>query len=456
MAARGNEVALEIERQIREAVEKMVSDIRSSVEDVRKAVDQQLDAALQSVQADANSTSFRPLLQRALTDFEDSLASPAPAAAPAAPPRPSAAGVRKAIQRVEQGKSQVEVLNALLDQTLEFGSRAALLILKGESFAGWKGVGFGRFGGNDEAIKRFTSPPGAVAELDGVLQREQGLVFDGASFAARAGISPPSTAALIPMVIKDKIAAVVYVDQLEEDEQKFDRSSLEVLVFTTGLLIDTLSIRKKIPSPTFSAEVEQEGEAAPPPRAAAPAPKPAPPAEPAAPPAAPRPTPPPAPAPTFGGTVAIPSFDASGTGRNRPASSANAAAAPAPAVTPAAPPAGGSFGDAESRVSTQYVPPPGLQRSGPLHSSLGDDGKKHDEARRFARLLVSEIKLYNESKVEQGRKNRDLYDRLKEDIDRSRQMYDERIAEDVRKASNYFYDELVRILADGDTEALGL
>ena len=85
-----------------------------------------------------------------------------------------------------------------------------------------------------------------------------------------------------------------------------------------------------------------------------------------------------------------------------------------------------------------------------------EDAKRHDEARRFARLLVSEIKLYNEAKVEVGRKNNDLYERLKEDIDRSRQMYDERIAEDVRKVSNYFYDELVRILADGRAEALGL
>ena len=44
----------------------------------------------------------------------------------------------------------------------------------------------------------------------------------------------------------------------------------------------------------------------------------------------------------------------------------------------------------------------------------------------------------------------------KEDIDRSRQMYDERIGDDVRKVSNYFYDELVRILDDGKAEALGL
>jgi len=108
----------------------------------------------------------------------------------------------------------------------------------------------------------------------------------------------------------------------------------------------------------------------------------------------------------------------------------------------------------EHRPTTQFIPPAGLNR--PAAPSPGDSNKKHDEARRFARLLVSEIKLYNEGKVEQGRKNKDLYERLKEDIDRSRQMYDERIPDDVRKATNYFYDELVRILADGDAGALGL
>jgi hypothetical protein len=112
-------------------------------------------------------------------------------------------------------------------------------------------------------------------------------------------------------------------------------------------------------------------------------------------------------------------------------------------------------GEELSKPSTQFVPPAGLSR-GSAASAPPDSNKKHDEARRFARLLVSEIKLYNEPKVEQGRKNKDLYERLKEDIDRSRQMYDERIAEDIRKSSNYFYDELVRILADGDAGALGL
>ena len=134
------------------------------------------------------------------------------------------------------------------------------------------------------------------------------------------------------------------------------------------------------------------------------------------------------------------STTATGPPHNRPA--------PPPPV-----PAGGVAG--EDKPSTQYIPPAGI-RGAAGSAPANEDAKKHDEARRFARLLVSEIKLYNESKVDQGRKNKDLYERLKEDIDRSRQMYDERIGEEVRKSSNYFYDELVRILADGDSGTLGL
>ena len=92
--------------------------------------------------------------------------------------------------------------------------------------------------------------------------------------------------------------------------------------------------------------------------------------------------------------------------------------------------------------------------AGPLAPAEGDERK--EEARRFAKLLVSEIKLYNEKAVLDGRQQGNLYERLKEDIDRSRQMYDERIPEDVRASSNFFYEELVRILADGRADALGI
>jgi ribonuclease HI len=97
------------------------------------------------------------------------------------------------------------------------------------------------------------------------------------------------------------------------------------------------------------------------------------------------------------------------------------------------------------------APPP------PAHAPAmsPEETKAHEDAKRFARLVVSEIKLYNEAKVNEGRRNKDIYERLKEDIERGRQMYADRVAAHVRDSTNYFYDELVRILAGGDQGALG-
>lgn len=43
--------------------------------------------------------------------------------------------------------------------------------------------------------------------------------------------------------------------------------------------------------------------------------------------------------------------------------------------------------------------------------------------------------------------------RLKEDIDRSRQMYAERVDPSILRSTDYFYQKLVRILAGGDVKA---
>lgn len=81
--------------------------------------------------------------------------------------------------------------------------------------------------------------------------------------------------------------------------------------------------------------------------------------------------------------------------------------------------------------------------------------RAHNDARRFARLLVSEIKLYNAAKVSEGRRSLDLYDRLRDEIDRSRKVYDKRVSPAVATRFDYFYDELVQTLAEGDDAKLG-
>jgi hypothetical protein len=123
----------------------------------------------------------------------------------------------------------------------------------------------------------------------------------------------------------------------------------------------------------------------------------------------------------------------------------------------------GSFevenGKAET-VSEPISTPPAKSRLSERNVDLPievseDERRLHNDARRFARLLVSEIKLYNEQKVKEGRDSSDLYARLKEAIDRSREMYDKRVQPPVAAKFDYFHYELVNTLAEGDDNKLG-
>src|SRR5262249_25276117 len=146
--------------------------------------------------------------------------------------------------------------------------------------SGWKGVGFTAAGGNDELVKRFNAAPGLIPELDRVLKNEHVVTWDGANLATRLGVSGSTRAVLVPMVIKDKVAAAVFVDVTNDDTPRCDLASIELLVFAPGLLVDTLAIRKKTPSPSLTeegAEPAAPARPATPVAAPAPAPKPAPP-----------------------------------------------------------------------------------------------------------------------------------------------------------------------------------
>ncbi len=122
--------------------------------------------------------------------------------------------------------------------------------------------------------------------------------------------------------------------------------------------------------------------------------------------------------------------------------------APVPAPVSAAVAEEEEIDDAEPTVVMQAAPRELLVPE--------EDRRLHDDAKRFARLLVSEIKLYNEAQVNAGREHKDLYERLKDDIERSRRMYAERVPDHIHSSTNYFYEELVRTLANGDPSLLGM
>ena len=140
-----------------------------------------------------------------------------------------------------------------------------------------------------------------------------------------------------------------------------------------------------------------------------------------------------------------------------------------PAAAQAAEPVGSDFGmppqAAQPReittpaelISTGFspAPPPAPAPDSEFLALSEVEQKLHKDAKRFAKLLISEIELYNKAKVADGRQNKDLYVRLKADIDRSRQTFDKRFGKVLGKETDHFHDELVRILAANDSSLLG-
>jgi hypothetical protein len=131
------------------------------------------------------------------------------------------------------------------------------------------------------------------------------------------------------------------------------------------------------------------------------------------------------------------------------------ASAPSKAVEAAAAEAPPSETPAAEAAPAVVKTPPAAAAPVNLEQLNEADQRVHKDAKRFSRLLVSEIELYNKTKVAEGRKNHDLYRRLKTDIERSRQTYQKRFGNTVAKQVDYFHEELVRSLAQGDPSLLG-
>lgn len=440
--------------------------------------------------------------------------------------------LRSGIAALDRSRSQADVLAVLLRESARHASRTALLLVRGSELRGWGSEGFGEAG---DAVRELSLNPqegvwSRLAEGAGAVRLS---AADCADLCSRIESPLPKDGVLVPLVLRDKVAAGLYADRLGDGELELD--ALQVLAHVAALAIETLPFRERAATATLAvadgnaAAVQEAAPAAAPepaPEPAWPAPEPVPEAEPEAAPVAPAGAPWTAedeqsavlvepeeePAPAAGGwettspryTAEFPLVsldDAKATEDSAAAMTAEVpryprsvepeptaplelpdlnpeatvllprsslpvaeAPAPPPPLRPVPPlePAAPAFDRSPAFPGTPEVrPPSGVEGPGwafattrvPISPS---DESTHEEARRLARLLVSEIKLYNEEQVEEGRRNRDIYERLKEDIDRSRQMYDERVDPRILRSTDYFYQELVRILAAGDSRALGI
>ncbi len=312
----------------------------------------------------------------------------------------------RGVAAIHAGGTQKEILRALLDSVAQHSGRTALFVIKGGLATGWQGRGFE----DNDAVKDFTLDTSRGLP-ERVLHEKapfSGQVLDmDPRFIDRFGGPADDHIVMLPLLLKDKVAALVYVD-CGLDKNRLDTASVELLVVSTSAWLELVSLRKQAPR------------------------EPAPYAD---------------SVPTAPAMQATPSFNdpfaghaprhtaAAATAYEAPSEPAHAEVVSVAAAAAGADP-GASIGHAGAALSEE-------------------DADVHRKAQRFARLLVDEIKLYNQAKVAEGRKNKDLYDRLKEDIDKSRATFKKRYGNTVAASVDYLQAELVRSLAEDDISVMG-
>ncbi|MBA2525859.1 MAG: hypothetical protein H0V18_08775 [Pyrinomonadaceae bacterium] len=374
--------------------------------------------------------------------------------------------VKAAVSEIGEQSAQADVLKTLVNRAASFAPRVAFFAIKGEDAIGWRGRGFqGTVG--DSTIQRISVPVSADSIIGDVARSR--TTWSGGPHSHsedhmilnRLGEEPPQRIVSIPLTVRNRTVAVLYADSAGLDSEAINLEALETLVKVSGMAVELLAgqapAKQPAPEPAPAAEAPlpeplapayvpelEYGEpahgvtleaAAPQPYEVA--------AEPYVPEAPQATEEPPAHFETPAPQYESPQFEtpSARTGTHAQLDQVTSTPQPSPHAAVAEPAAPRRRYGAEVEL--------------PVEVESEEEKRLHIDAQRFARLLVSEIKLYNEQKVADGREQNDLYERLREYIDRSREMYDKRVKPEVAQKFDYFHQELVTTLAVGDIAKLG-
>ncbi len=75
------------------------------------------------------------------------------------------------------------------------------------------------------------------------------------------------------------------------------------------------------------------------------------------------------------------------------------------------------------------------------------DPEAVEKARRFARIIVSDIALYNQDAVAEGLKSGTFYELLKADVDEGRELYENRVPKAIKVKKDYYQEAFDNFIA---------
>jgi hypothetical protein len=355
-------------------------------------------------------------------------------------------GLRDAIAKIKEQQTQAAILKTLVEAAAEFAPRGAFFIVKSDHLVGWKNFGSDL---EENVVRSIHFPLSAETMLSDAVNSLSTRVAIGESdgdnsvFLGPLGFDAPSGMVAVPLSARGRGVAVLYADGGDQNYLP-NVEALETLVSVAGLTVELRATATAPPAgvapvnedAAVSESVDREADAEEQEQKVE---------------------------DEYTGSVAVADEEQTIEGAEDCPSTSEFAFSTSNFSETAG---NGHVAEAEeheaAKVDTPFeavaeAPRRRLSdRSMDLPIEVSDDERRpHSDARRFARLLISEIKLYNEQKVAEGREAGEIYEVLKEAIDRSREMYDKRVQPDVAAKFDYFHYELVNNLAQGDEEKLG-
>jgi len=474
-------VSEELENSLQQAIETYLNDRLRSIDEQVSRLQTEVNEALAQLRESSNAQSLdgTNLSAAIFAHLQTARGQKLTGAAVSAPAPRDAATIKRAVSDIEAQQTQTEILKSLLKGAVHFSERVALFVIKNDQAIGWR-VCEAADPTNLELIGGVSIPLSAETILTRAVRSRSTSSGDPRASSEDQMLidqldGSPQMVFSIPLTVRGKVVAVLYADSTSSDSETINLDALEILVRVAAMAVNLVSVHRAAPEPRPettairtepAADRPAEAESTYAPQVEAQV-------------AEPEPQPIPAETAEVAAPVEVMTEELPAAEAITEAPPEQLVTEPAVEVEPSAPeappeaevsrkPADSVWSESVVQSSTpppafvsEYTTPLGsARRFGVSEPDLPievseEERRLHNDARRFARLLVSEIKLYNEPKVKEGRSHSDLYDRLREDIDRSRQMYDKRVAPPVAARHDYFHQELVNMLAEGDPAKLG-
>jgi len=301
------------------------------------------------------------------------------------------------VRSLTVAETPAEVFKTLLEGTRVAAPRASVFLVRQNELKGWGAIGY-----PPDAARQQREFIGPVTEgwLGEVLRSEPPLHSTDAGTQVHGfGQPTPSECFGMSVRLKGRPIALIVIERIE-GELPWYPSILGILVRVAQMRLDLDLLRRKVGAAAATRAAAQ-GE---------------------------RPVAQPSPAPPVAAPV-------------------EAATPPAPLETP---PATAEAANVE-HVSVAEVAAAAPE---PTEQAAPEESPQVEAARRYARLVATDIRLYNEESVVLGRRQGDLAERLQDSLTRGKETFQRRHGDLGPDGLRILYDAFTEVLAGGQADLI--